>query len=368
MYKCKSCGTPLTEYDVAFAQNLSNQIKSGSTVNLHDCKCFECQTKGGISATLREKKRIFSAKYILAHISWLLSIAIMAIIWLLCSSPFFVDFIENLFNNVLGHLFAIVMYFLVLICVFGPWVWGALKVIDTFGIKDTSGSYATGNYIATTNSSGQTELKKEYSYYGSTGAGKKFLLGITFPFWSIFHLLYKFIQVNNKCAKNIPEQALIAFNETEKSIKKVTTISSYDIEKYEQKVAKYKEQIKKTADKYAILGVATLNEKIAELEKPVHYDILDFYAIVGTSIGVSGGYCLIVQKSNDALFGRILRIDSDKNPDFFLYADPQEKFPEDIIKDANEIFEKEAAIKISSVLNDKNTKKAIREKLENIKK
>ena len=112
------------------------------------------------------------------------------------------------------------------------------------------------------------------------------------------------------------------------------------------------------------MGATTLNEKIAELEKPIHYDILDFYAIVG----VSKGYCLIVQKSNDALFGRILHLDRDKNPDYFLYADPQEKFPEDIIEAVNEIFEEEATIKISSALDDKNTKKAIIEKLENIKK
>ena len=195
-------------------------------------------------------------------------------------------FLKNIFMSYFSNPFAIIMVIalwflsfpavgysllLQLLEIFGiiTWIWGARYVIKRLNWNYTEDTVIGHHYEATISSDGTIDTK-EVNDWSDNGSWFKFAMaGITFPFWSLFHLLYLLVikkHILNKI--NCPKEIKIPLDNALKNTINVS-LSKSDIKKYETARETYYNKIANLKSKYDRFGNGGSQEKLNRITMPI---------------------------------------------------------------------------------------------------
>ena len=300
MHTCQKCQKPLTEFDVNFYFGVRKNEN-----NLNSCQCYSCMTTGKIGSLIKRKHEKIPVKDILAHILCVIPL----IIFLCITGASYSELFEKVFGQHIGIggvILSAVIYtlffglsgpafyimpfvaitelpigisailFLALLFVFGiiTWIWGAIYVIKRLGWEYDEGVVIGSHIEISTSYDGKTTIK-EVNDWSDSGSWYKFTIaGMTFPFWSLFRIIYLciirkiigIIKYNRNCPDEVKSGLDYAINNTA-----TVYLSKSDIEKYQIELQKYNKKVEKIKSKYTISGETRLHEELNKISKPICY-------------------------------------------------------------------------------------------------
>ena len=258
MYRCAECHAPLNKFDATFNKELFPDKP------LDQCKCFECTTKGQALNAIRDYER---KPNFFAHVAVYIGLLSIFLI------PLIILGIAKIGNSIINdeYIWYIIIEAVIIIpCLFTlfAWIFGAIEVIKTFNHDYEIGSYSTGEYETTVSSSGSLITKEKTATYGGEGCFAAICEFLFFPWWSIFHLIYRSKKIRRNLRDKCPEEIVSAYKKAIAENQKCI-ISAKDIEKQIQKDNEYAKIVFNTTQKYFYLGKEDLEVKqLSKIERP----------------------------------------------------------------------------------------------------
>lgn len=239
MYRCKECQTPLTEFDVAFNEQLYS-----NNFNLDDCRCYHCITKGQVFDSIQElnKRKRLSKLLLGAFISMVM---IPIALFILMEVPE---------TNPLHPLMCItttVCFIYLVYCVY--------EIFHLFERQPTSSNddSPTGyHYESTIRNDGVIETRKVEEYdvsFDLIGMLLSICLHIvvyvSFPIWFLPYCLYNTIKIDSTLPSKIPFEILYAYNFADKQTFQYK-IPIKKFKNYINEIKRYENNIDRIKSKY----------------------------------------------------------------------------------------------------------------------